>query len=164
MLLLLALTPFSALTYLPTILLGASFGWDGAVAAGVVGGLTLLVLFSVRVLWWWRHVKVAFLLYEKGLVAVAADGTEAVYPWGATAVFTDGFDRYKLSNSEGTVVTLGAAHRGPALGGEKIRGLRTHTVIRGAQLPPGEGVGSGDPAGCTRCAAGPGRRSGSERR
>ncbi|MET9550736.1 hypothetical protein ABZY36_36385 [Streptomyces sp. NPDC006627] len=137
-LLLLALTPFPALTYLLTILLCASFGWDGAVAAGVVGGLTLLVLFSVRVLWWWRHTKVAFLLYEKGLVAVTADGTEAVYPWGATAVFTDGFDRYKLSNPEGTVVTLGAAHRGPALGGEKIRGLRTHTVIRGAQLPQEE--------------------------
>ncbi|CAM5657764.1 putative protein OS=Streptomyces alboniger OX=132473 GN=CP975_30295 PE=4 SV=1 [Streptomyces alboniger] len=77
-------------------------------------------------------------LYEEGLVAIAADGTEAVYSWRSTAVFTDGSNRYKLSNPEGVVVTLGAAHRGPAIGGEKIRGLRTRTVIRGAQFPQEE--------------------------
>ncbi|SDP72500.1 hypothetical protein SAMN04487981_13532 [Streptomyces sp. cf386] len=137
-LLLLALAPFSALTYLLTLLLGALFGWEGAVAAGVFGGPALLGPFAVRALWYRRHTRVEFRLYEKGLVAIAADGAEAVYPWRSTTVFTNGSNRYKLSNPEGTVVTLGAAHRGPALGGEKIRGLRTRTVIRGAQLPQEE--------------------------
>lgn len=137
-LLLLALTPFSALTYLLTILLCAFFDWEGAVAASALGGLALLGPFAVRVLWDRRHTRVEFRLYQKGLVAIAADGTEAVYPWHSTAVFTTGWNRYKLSNPEGTVVTFGAAHRSPAIGGEKIRGLRTRTVIRGAQLPQAE--------------------------
>ncbi|MCX4966151.1 hypothetical protein OHA98_15145 [Streptomyces sp. NBC_00654] len=137
-LLLLKLAPFSALACLLTILLGAFLGWEGSVAAVVaeaLGGLALLGPFAVRALWYRRHTKVEFRLYEKGLVAIAADATEAVYPWQSTAVFTNGSHRYKLSNPEGTIVTLGAADRGPVLGGEKIRGLRTRTAIRGAQLP-----------------------------
>ncbi|MCL8016186.1 hypothetical protein [Streptomyces sp. AS02] len=137
-LLLLTLVPFSILTYLLTLLLCAFFGWEGTIAAGVLGGLALLGPFTVRALWYRRHTRVEFRLYEKGLVAIAADSTEAVYPWSSTAVFMNGSRRYKLSNPEGTVVTLGAAHRGFALGGEKIRGLRTRTVIRGAQLPQEE--------------------------
>ncbi|MDT0547764.1 hypothetical protein [Streptomyces lonegramiae] len=137
-LLLLTLAPFSALTYLLTVLLGVFLGWEGAVAAGVLGGLALLGPFAVRALWCWRHTRVELRLYEKGLVAIAADGTEAVYPWRSTAVFTNGSNRYKLSNPEGTVVTLVAAHRRPALGGEKIRGLHTRTAIKGAQLPQEE--------------------------
>lgn len=137
-LLLLTLVPFSILTYLLTLLLGAFFGWEGADAAAVLGGLALLGPFTIRALWYRRHTRVEFRHYEKGLVAIAADGTEAVYPWPSTAVFTNGSNRYKLSNPEGTVVTLGAAHRSPALGGEKIRGLRTRTAIRGAQLPQEE--------------------------
>ncbi|MGY3678315.1 hypothetical protein [Streptomyces sp. TE33382] len=140
-LLLLKLTPFSALTYLLTILLGVFLGWAGSVAAVVaeaLGGLALLGPFAVRTLWYRRHTEVEFRLYEKGLVAIAADAAEAVYPWQSAAVFTNGSHRYKLSNPEGTVVTLGAADRGPVLGGERIRGLRTRTVIRGAQLPQEE--------------------------
>ncbi|QUI29728.1 hypothetical protein H9W91_01760 [Streptomyces alfalfae] len=134
-LLLLALLPFAALTYLLTILVGAFFAREGNVAAGVLGGLALLGPFAVRALWYRRHTRVEFRLYEKGLVATAADGTEAVYPWRSASVFTNGSNRYKLSNPEGSVVTLGAAHCGPALGGEKVPGTRTRTVIRGAQLP-----------------------------
>lgn len=134
-LLLLALLPFSVLAYLLTILVGAFFTREANVAAGVLGGLALLGPFAVRALWYRRHTRVEFRLYEKGLVAIAADGTEAVYPWRSISVFTGGSNRYKLSNPEGRVVTLGAAHCGPALGGEKVPGMRTRTVIRGAQLP-----------------------------
>ncbi|MFI8435275.1 hypothetical protein ACIGJO_16230 [Streptomyces sp. NPDC079020] len=140
-LLLLKLAPFSALTYLLTILLGVFLGWAVSVAAVVaeaLGGLALLGPFAVRTLWYRRHTGVEFRLYEKGLVAIAADAAEAVYPWQSATVFTNGSHRYKLSNPEGTVVTLGAADRGPVLGGERIRGLRTRTVIRGAQLPQEE--------------------------
>ncbi|MEV5679820.1 hypothetical protein [Streptomyces sp. NPDC052179] len=140
-LLLLALAPFSALTYFLTILLGAFLGWEGSVAAAVaqaLGGLALLGPFAVRALWYRRHTRVEFRLYEKGLVAIAADATEAVYLWQSTAVFTNGSHRYKLSNPEGAVVTFGSADRGPVLGGERIRGLRTRTAIRGAQLPKEE--------------------------
>ncbi|MEE1742786.1 hypothetical protein PUR49_40615 [Streptomyces sp. BE147] len=140
-LLLLKLAPFAALTYLLTILLGAFLDWEGSVAASLaeaLGGLALLGPFAVRAAWYRRHTGVEFRLYEKGLVAIAADAEEAVYPWQSTTVFTNGSHRYKLSNPEGTVVTLGAAGRGPVLGGEKIRGLRTRTAIRGAQLPQEE--------------------------
>ncbi|UFQ19446.1 MULTISPECIES: hypothetical protein [Streptomyces] len=135
---LLALTPFSALVYLLTLLLCALFGWEVSLATGVPAGLALLGPFTVRVVWLRRHTRVEFRLYEKGLVAIAADGTEAVFLWRTTAVFTSGSHHYKLSNPEGTVVTLGAAHRGLVLGGERIRGLRTRTVIRGARLPQQE--------------------------
>ncbi|WP_097868026.1 hypothetical protein [Streptomyces sp. rh34] len=137
-LLLLALTPFAVLSYLLTLLLGAIFGWSGSVAPAVLGGVALLGPFAVRVLWYRRHTRVEFRRYEKGLVAVAAGGREVVYPWQSTAVFSDGWDRLKLSTPEGTVVTLGPTDRRPALGGERIRGLRTRTVIRGAQVPQDE--------------------------
>lgn len=133
-LLLLFLTPFSVLAYLLTLLLGAIFGRDGAFLPAVLGGLALLGPFAVRVLWYRRHTRVEFRHYEKGLVAVAAGGREVVYPWQSTAVFTDGWNRFKLSTPEGTVVTLGPTDRRPALGGERIKGLRTRTVIRGAQV------------------------------
>ncbi|MFI7288476.1 hypothetical protein ACIBRY_17755 [Streptomyces anulatus] len=136
--LLLVLTPFSALAYLLTLLLGAIFGWDGSTPPAVLGGVALLGPFAVRVLWYRRHTRVEFRRYEKGLVAVAAGGREVVYPWHSTAVFTDGWDRFKLSTPEGTVVTLGPTDRRPALGGERIKGLRTRTVIRGAQVPQDE--------------------------
>ncbi|MBM7171986.1 hypothetical protein JQK87_27060 [Streptomyces sp. G44] len=134
-LLLLGLTPFAALVSLLTILLGVSLGWEATRAAGMLGGLALLGPFTVRVLWLRRHRRVELRLYEKGAVAVAADGTEAVYLWRTTTVFTSGSHHYKLVNPEGTVVTLGAAHHGPVLGGERIRGLGTRTAIRGAQFP-----------------------------
>ncbi|MGY0021132.1 DUF6585 family protein [Streptomyces sp. YJ-C3] len=137
-LLLLRLLPFSALACLLTILLGVFFDWEGTAAAEVVGGLALLGPFTVRALWYWRHTKVELRLYEHGLVAIAANGTETIFPWPSTTVFTDAWNRYKLSNAEGTVVTLGAAHRGPLLNGVKIRGLRARAAIRGAQLPQEE--------------------------
>ncbi|MBW5421635.1 hypothetical protein GKQ77_08650 [Streptomyces sp. BG9H] len=137
-LLLLALTPVAALACLATVLIGAIFDWAGGLTPVVVGGLALLCPFAVRVWWRRRHTKVEFRLYDDGLVAIAADGTEAVYLWRTVTVFTDSANRYKLCGPEGRVVTLGAAHRGPALGGERIKGRRTRTVIRGAQLPQEE--------------------------
>jgi hypothetical protein len=133
-LLLLFLTPFAALTYLLALLIGAVVGpgWD--LAPEVLGGLALLGPFAVRVLWYRRHTRVEFRHYEEGLVAVTAGGREVLYPWQSTAVFTDGWDRFKLSTPEGTVVTLGPTDRRPALGGERIKGRRTRTVIRGAQV------------------------------
>ncbi|MEV7658878.1 hypothetical protein AB0O39_32555 [Streptomyces anulatus] len=92
-------------------------GWD--LAPVVLGGLALLGPFAVRVLWYRRHTRVEFRQYEEGLVAVTAGGREVLYPWQSTAVFTDGWDRFKLSTPEGTVVTLGPADRRPALGGER---------------------------------------------
>ncbi|MFD5640971.1 hypothetical protein ACFWIP_04145, partial [Streptomyces anulatus] len=132
--LLLFLTPFAALTYLLALLIGAVVGrgWDLAPVA--LGGLALLGPFAVRVLWYRRHTRVEFRHYGEGLVAVTAGGREVLYPWQSTAVFTDGWDRFKLSTPEGTVVTLGPTDRRPALGGERIKGLRTRTVIRGAQV------------------------------
>ncbi|MFJ1784872.1 hypothetical protein ACIOML_11230 [Streptomyces anulatus] len=133
-LLLLFLTPFAALTYLLALLIGAVVGRGWDLAPVVLGGLALLGPFAVRVLWYRRHTRVEFRHYEEGLVAVTAGGREVLYPWQSTAVFTDGWDRFKLSTPEGTVVTLGPADRRPALGGERIKGLRTRTVIRGAQV------------------------------
>ncbi|AZM56670.1 hypothetical protein DMA15_32215 [Streptomyces sp. WAC 01529] len=137
-LLLLALTPVAALACLATVLIGAIFDWAGGLTPAVVGGFALLCPFAVRVWWRRRHTRVEFRLYDEGLVAIAADGTEAVYLWRTVALYTDSANRYKLCGPEGTVVTLGAARRGVALGGERIRGLRTRTVIRGAQLPQEE--------------------------
>ncbi|MFD8962452.1 hypothetical protein ACFV0W_37275, partial [Streptomyces anulatus] len=132
--LLLFLTPFAALTYLLALLIGAVVGRGWDLAPVVLGGLALLGPFAVRVLWYRRHTRVEFRHYEEGLVAVTAGGREVLYPWQSTAVFTDGWDRFKLSTPEGTVVTLGPTDRRPALGGERIKGLRTRTVIRGAQV------------------------------
>ncbi|MCQ1575327.1 hypothetical protein [Streptomyces parvus] len=136
--LVLYLAPFAALAYLLTLLLGAVFDRDGSAPPAVLGGVALLGPFTARVLWYRRHTKVEFRLYEKGLVAVAANGREVVYPWQSTMVFTDEWDRLKLSTPDGTVVTLGPTNRRPALGGERIKGLRTRTVIRGAQVPHDE--------------------------
>ncbi|WP_143657707.1 hypothetical protein [Streptomyces sp. MNU77] len=128
------LTPFAALAYLLALLLGAVVGRGWDFAPVVLGGLALLGPFAVRVLWQRRHTRVEFRHYEKGLVAVAADGREVLYPWQSTTVFTDGWDRFKLCTPEGTVVTLGPTDRRPALGGARIKGRRTRTVIRGAQV------------------------------
>ncbi|MEV1025081.1 hypothetical protein [Streptomyces sp. NPDC050264] len=152
--LMLALIPFAGLAYLLTLLLGALFGWDGATLAEVVGGLALLVPFAVRAQWYRRHARVELRLYERGLAAIAADGGETVYSWASATVFTNGAHHYKLCNPEGKLITLGAADRRPMLGGERIRGVRTRTVIRGAQLPREEewgpailqGVGGAQPA------------------
>lgn len=133
-LLLLSLTPFAALTYLLALLIGAVVGRGWHLAPVVLGGFALLGPFAVRVLWYQRHTRVEFRHYDEGLVAVTAGGREVLYPWQSTAVFTDGWDRFKLSTPEGTVVTLGPTDRRPALGGERIKGLRTRTVIRGAQV------------------------------
>lgn len=137
-LLLLFLTPFAALTYLLALLIGAVVGRGWHLAPVVLGGLALLGPFAVRVFWYRRHTRVEFRQYEEGLVAVTAGGREVLYPWRSTAVFTDGWDRFKLSTPEGTVVTLGPTDRRPALGGERIKGRRTRTVIRGAQVPQDE--------------------------
>ncbi|WP_406245034.1 hypothetical protein [Streptomyces anulatus] len=137
-LLLLFLTPFAALTYLLALLIGAVVGRGWDLAPVVLGGLALLGPFAVRVFWYRRHTRVEFRQYEEGLVAVTAGGREVLYPWRSTAVFTDGWDRFKLSTPEGTVVTLGPTDRRPALGGERIKGRRTRTVIRGAQVPQDE--------------------------
>ncbi len=137
-LLLLFLTPFAALTYLLALLIGAVVGRGWDLAPMVLGGLALLGPFAVRLLWYRRHTRVEFRHYEEGLVAVTAGGREVPYPWQSTAVFTDGWDRFKLSTPEGTVVTLGPTDRRPALGGERITGRRTRTVIRGAQVPQDE--------------------------
>ncbi|MYW62498.1 hypothetical protein GTY65_00130 [Streptomyces sp. SID8379] len=133
--LMLALIPFAGLAYLLTLLLGALLGRGGATPAQVVGGLALLVPFAVRAQWYRRHARVEFRLYERGLAAIAADGSETVYRWASATVFTNGAHHYKLCNPEGKLITLGAADRRPMLGGERIRGVRTRTVIRGAQLP-----------------------------
>lgn len=135
LLLLLRLIPFSALTFLLMILVGAFFSWDDASAAQVMGVLALLVPVAVRGLWHWRHARAELRLYERGVMAVASNGRDAVYPWASTMLFTDGRGRYKLANPEGTVVTFGPAGRGPLLNATRIRGLRTRTLIKGLQLP-----------------------------
>ncbi|QEV21260.1 hypothetical protein [Streptomyces alboniger] len=147
-LLLLTLTPFSALTCLLTLLLGAVFGRDAGGAAAVLAGLALLGPFAVRASRYRRHTRVEFRLYDKGLVAIAADGTEAVYRWRSAAVFTHGPHRYKLSDSEGAVVTL------PPEGewGQVVRqGVRDEqlapaadTAVNGGEVPFGELVLSRD--------------------
>lgn len=114
LLLLLRLTPFSALTFLVTILIGAFFSWDDATAAQVLGLLALLGPVAVRGLWHWRHARAELRLYERGVMAVASNGRDAVYLWSSTMLFTDGRRRYKLANPDGTVITLGAADRGPS--------------------------------------------------
>lgn len=96
----------AACAYVWTILLAALFDWDSATPAEVLGGVTLIVPFCLRVRWYRRYAKGEFRLYEHGLVALTAGGREAVYLWASTAVFTDGQDRYKLRNPEGAVVTL----------------------------------------------------------
>ncbi|MFJ9127123.1 hypothetical protein ACIRJS_23830 [Streptomyces sp. NPDC102340] len=135
LLLLLRLTPFSALTFLVTILIGAFFSWDDATAAQVLGLLALLGPVAVRGLWHWRHARAELRLYERGVMAVASNGRDAVYLWSSTMLFTDGRRRYKLANPDGTVITLGAADRGPLLNATRVRGLRTRTLIKGLQLP-----------------------------
>ncbi|MFI9190740.1 hypothetical protein ACIG0A_15815 [Streptomyces californicus] len=137
-LLVLVLAPGAGLLYLLVLLACAVVGRGGALAPGVAGVLGLLVPFVVRVCWYRRHTGVAFRLHENGLVAVTARGREVVYPWRTTAVFTDGWDRFKLATPQGTVVTLGPPGRRPAFGGERIKGLRTRTVIRGAQVAEDE--------------------------
>ncbi|MFF2602461.1 hypothetical protein ACFVVB_25685 [Streptomyces californicus] len=137
-LLVLVLAPGAGLLYLLVLLACAVVGRGGALAPGVAGALGLLVPFVVRVCWYRRHTGVEFRLHENGLVAVTARGREVVYPWRTTAVFTDGWDRFKLATPQGTVVTLGPPGRRPAFGGERIKGLRTRTVIRGAQVAEDE--------------------------
>ncbi|MFF5771815.1 hypothetical protein ACFY8V_20455 [Streptomyces californicus] len=137
-LLVLVLAPGAGLLYLLVLLACAVVGRGGALAPGVAGVLGLLVPLAVRVCWYRRHTGVAFRLHENGLVAVTARGREVVYPWRTTAVFTDGWDRFKLATPQGTVVTLGPPGRRPAFGGERIKGLRTRTVIRGAQVAEDE--------------------------
>ncbi|WP_344322175.1 hypothetical protein [Streptomyces macrosporus] len=134
-LLLLYMLPFAVLAFLLTVVLGAFLDWDGSDPAYTVGGLLLLGPFAVRAVWYRRHSRVEFRLYERGLVAITADGREAVYPWTSTTVFVNDSNHFKLCNAEGTVISLGPADRGPVLGSEKIKGLRTRTVIRGAQVP-----------------------------
>ncbi|MFH9609400.1 hypothetical protein [Streptomyces sp. NPDC017448] len=136
--LLLALLPSAALASLLTLLVRAALDRGGALAPLVLGGSALLVPFAVRVVWYRRHTRVEFRLYDKGLVAVPASGRGVVYPWESTAVFTDGWDRVKLSTPQGTVVTLGPPDHRPVLDGERVGGLRTRTVIRGAQVPQDE--------------------------
>ncbi|MFJ2022241.1 hypothetical protein ACIODW_00310 [Streptomyces sp. NPDC087897] len=136
--LLLALTPVAALASILALLVCAAVGRGGALVPAVSGGLGLLVPFAVRVSWYRRHARVEFRLHEKGLVAVTAHGRNVVYPWLTTAVFTDGWGRVKLCTPQGTVVTLGPPGRRPAFGGERIEGLRTRTVIRGARVPGDE--------------------------
>ncbi|MFJ9036774.1 hypothetical protein ACIRF8_09330 [Streptomyces sp. NPDC102406] len=148
--LVLALIPFAGLAYLLTLLLGALVGWDGATPAQVVGLLALLVPFGVRAQWYRRHARVELRLYERGLAAVAADGSETVYTWASAAVFWNGAHHYKVCNPEGKLITLGAADRLPMLGGERIRGVRTRTVIRGAQVPREEEWGPAILAGVER--------------
>lgn len=114
LLLLLRLIPFSALTFLLMILVGAFFSWDDASAAQVMGVLALLVPVAVRGLWHWRHARAELRLYERGVMAVASNGRDAVYPWASTMLFTDGRGRYKLANPEGTVVTFGPAAAAPS--------------------------------------------------
>lgn len=135
LLLLLRLIPFSALTFLVTILIGAFFSWDDATAAQVLGLLALLGPVAVRELWHWRHARAELRLYERGVMAVASNGRDAVYLWSSTMLFTDGRRRYKLANPDGTVITLGATDRGPLLNATRIRGLPTRTLIKGLQLP-----------------------------
>ncbi|MFJ6888257.1 hypothetical protein ACIQRC_25895 [Streptomyces californicus] len=137
-LLVLVLAPGAGLLYLLVLLACAVVGRGGALAPGVAGALGLLVPFVVRVCWYRRHTGVEFRLHENGLVAVTARGRKVVYPWRTTAVFTDGWDRFKLATPQGTVVTLGPPGRRPAFGGERIKGLRTRTVIRGAQVAEDE--------------------------
>ncbi|MGW4255884.1 hypothetical protein ACWEK7_31095, partial [Streptomyces californicus] len=137
-LLVLVLAPGAGLLYLLVLLACAVVGRGGGPAPGVAGALGLLVPFVVRVCWYRRHTGVEFRLHENGLVAVTARGREVVYPWRTTAVFTDGWDRFKLATPQGTVVTLGPPGRRPAFGGERIKGLRTRTVIRGAQVAEDE--------------------------
>ncbi|MFJ6487367.1 hypothetical protein [Streptomyces californicus] len=137
-LLVLVLAPGAGLLYLLVLLACAVVGRGGGPAPGVAGALGLLVPFVVRVCWYRRHTGVEFRLHENGLVAVTARGRELVYPWRTTAVFTDGWDRFKLATPQGTVVTLGPPGRRPAFGGERIKGLRTRTVIRGAQVAEDE--------------------------
>ncbi|MFF7876182.1 hypothetical protein ACFZDM_18405 [Streptomyces californicus] len=137
-LLVLVLALGAGLLYLLVLLACAVVGRGGALAPGVAGVLGLLVPFVVRVCWYRRHTGVEFRLHENGLVAVTARGREVVYPWRTTAVFTDGWDRFKLATPQGTVVTLGPPGRRPAFGGERIKGLRTRTVIRGAQVAEDE--------------------------
>ncbi|MFJ9179239.1 hypothetical protein [Streptomyces sp. NPDC102360] len=134
-LLLLRLVPLSALVFLLAILVGAFFGRDDATVPQVLGVLALLGPAAVRGLWHWRHAHVELRLYEHGVMAVASNGRDAVYPWSSTMLFTDGRRRYKLANPEGTVITLGAAGLGPLLNATRIRGLRTRTLIKGLQLP-----------------------------
>ncbi|MEU3716760.1 hypothetical protein [Streptomyces californicus] len=134
----LVLAPGAGLLYLLVLLACAVVGRGGALAPGVAGALGLLVPFVVRVCWYRRHTGVEFRLHENGLVAVTARGRKVVYPWRTTAVFTDGWDRFKLATPQGTVVTLGPPGRRPAFGGERIKGLRTRTVIRGAQVAEDE--------------------------
>ncbi|MEB8342590.1 hypothetical protein [Streptomyces endophyticus] len=134
--LVLRLVPFCALVFLLAVLFGTLFTWgDDPAAAQVPAVLALVGPLAVRGLWHRRHARVQLRLYEGGVLAVASGGREAVYPWASTMLFTDGARRYKLANSGGTVITLGAADRGPLLNATRIRGLRTATLIKGLQLP-----------------------------
>ncbi|WP_030789787.1 hypothetical protein [Streptomyces sp. NRRL S-920] len=147
-LLLLTLTPFSALTYLLTLLFGAVFGRDAGGAAAVFAGLALLVPFAVRASRYRRHTRVEFRLYDKGLVAIAGDGTEAVYPWRSAAVFTHGPNRYKVSNPEGAVVTLPPEGEWGPVVRQGVRDEQlapaAETALNGGEVPFGELVLSRD--------------------
>ncbi|QMV23670.1 hypothetical protein GQS52_19970 [Streptomyces sp. SCUT-3] len=131
---LLSLVPLSALVLLLVFLLGEILGLARAASIAVTSGLVVLGLSAVRVLRYRRPAR-GMHLYEHGLVAVTADGSEVVFPWSSTVLFMDGWNRYKLANSEGTVITIAAAYRTPPLSGDRIRGMRTRTVIRGVQFP-----------------------------
>ena len=131
---LLSLVLLSAPVILLVFLLGEILGLARAGSLAVMSGLVVLGLSAVKVLRYRRPAREMH-LYERGLVAVTADGSEVVCPWSSTTLFMDGWNRYKLAGPEGVVITIGAAHRPPLLSGDKIRGMRTRTVIRGAQFP-----------------------------
>ncbi|MEU7484812.1 hypothetical protein [Streptomyces sp. NPDC042319] len=114
--------------------LGELLGPARPATVAVMAGLVALALFALRVLWYRKQAR-EIQLYERGLVAVTADGSEVVYQWSSTLLFIDGWNRYKLANPEGKVITIGAVDRPPLLSGERIRGVRTRTVIRGARFP-----------------------------
>ncbi|NLU68273.1 hypothetical protein [Streptomyces sp. HNM0574] len=130
----LALLPFSFLLLIAALVLREVFGVQSFLAAGALSGLVLLAPSVIRMR---RHRKRALgmRLYEHGLLLVAADGSDVVHPWASTTLFADGWNRYKLATPEGLVSTIGAAHRTPLAGGERIPGLRTRTVVRGARFP-----------------------------
>lgn len=121
-LLVLVLAPGAGLLYLLVLLACAVVGRGGALAPGVAGALGLLVPFVVRVCWYRRHTGVEFRLHENGLVAVTARGRKVVYPWRTTAVFTDGWDRFKLALRRGRSSPWARPAVGPRSAGSGSRG------------------------------------------
>lgn len=134
MLQLLPLVPLPVLVLLLVLLAGGILDLAHAASVAVMCGLVVLGLSAFWALWYPRRAR-ELRLYERGLVAVTADGTEVVCPWSSTTLFMDGRHRYKLADSEGMVIAIGGAHRPPSLAGDTIQGVRTRTVIRGARFP-----------------------------